>query len=120
MISEHDRRYLGLIRDAIELIRRRTSGSREDFEQDVDIRDAVLRRLETLSDAVSHLSSDLRERHPDIPWRAIGDFRNRLAHGYLQIKPERIRDVIVIDLPNLMFAVKQEIDRTERGRDPKH
>ncbi len=67
--------------------------------------------LETLSDAASQLSDSLKQRPPEVSWRSITDFRNRLAHGYLDVKPERIWDVIVVHLPLLLAVVEAELDR---------
>ncbi|MGI8550294.1 MAG: HepT-like ribonuclease domain-containing protein [Dehalococcoidia bacterium] len=63
------------------------------------------------ADAVSHLFDDLKQRPPEIPWRSITDFRNRLAHGYLDVKPERVWDVIIRQLPILKYVVEAELAR---------
>ena len=73
--------------------------------------EAVLHRLETLAEAASHLSDPLRERHPEIPWPTMTAFRNRLAHGYLSVNPERIWEVITGDLPQLKVMTEDEIKR---------
>ena len=41
--------------------------------------------LQTIEEAVNQLPDELKERHPEIPWRDIVDFRNLLAHAYWQI-----------------------------------
>jgi uncharacterized protein with HEPN domain len=76
--------------------------------EDARTQDAVLRRLETLSDAARHLSADLKCRHQHIPWRQIADFRNVLAHGYTDINIERVWQVIVEDLPQLKAVTDAE------------
>ena len=106
-----DADYLRYIRDSIERIERWTVRGRDAVLADGVLFEAVLRRLETLSDAVSHLSDPLKQRHPELPWRSITDFRNRLAHGYLDVKPERVWDVIVVHLPTLKIAVEEELGR---------
>jgi uncharacterized protein with HEPN domain len=83
VITARDERHLRYIREAIDLIQSRTRAGRDAFMEDVDIQDAVLWRLETLAEATRRLSQDLRNRHPDIRWRAIYGFRNIAAHGYL-------------------------------------
>jgi uncharacterized protein with HEPN domain len=62
-----DRGYLTYILDAIERIERRTAEGREFFMKDDVLQDAVIRRLETLSDAAGKLSDALRDRNPEIP-----------------------------------------------------
>lgn len=44
--------------------------------------DAILRNLELIGEAATHIPSEVREAHQGIPWRAIIGTRNRLAHGY--------------------------------------
>jgi uncharacterized protein with HEPN domain len=73
------------------------------------VEDAVLRRLETLSDAVGHLSPKLRAEHPEIAWRRITAFRNVLAHGYMSIDPKRIDEVIDNDLPPLRSFANDQL-----------
>jgi uncharacterized protein with HEPN domain len=81
------------------------------FHDDVRTQDAVLRRMETLADAASRLSEELKARHSEIPWRQIGDFRNVLAHGYTDIRFDRVWQAIVADLPVLKRVVDEELGR---------
>jgi uncharacterized protein with HEPN domain len=103
--------YLAYIADSIERIERWTAPGRDVVLTDEALFEAILHRLETLSEAVSRLSDPLKQRHRQIPWRLIADFRNRLAHGYLTVKPERVWDVIVADLPALKAIVHEELGR---------
>jgi uncharacterized protein with HEPN domain len=42
-----------------------------DFERDTEKQDALVRRLEIIGQAVKGLPQDLRDLHPQVPWRAI-------------------------------------------------
>ena len=84
------------------------------FAEDLRTQDAVLRRMEILADAASHLSSALQSRHPDIPWRKISDFRNVLAHAYMEVELDLVWSVIEEDLPALKALVQKERDDTSR------
>jgi uncharacterized protein with HEPN domain len=84
------------------------------FYDDQRTQDAVLRRMETLADAASHLSDTLKSRHPQIPWRQINDFRNVLAHGYTDIHLDRVWQAITTDLPILATVVREELGRSSR------
>lgn len=46
--------------------------------------DAVLRNLELIGEAATHVPDEMRAAEPDIPWRLIIATRNRLIHGYLE------------------------------------
>ena len=50
--------------------------------------DATLRNLELIGEAATHVPSEVRNAHSDIPWHAIIGTRNRLAHGYLHISDD--------------------------------
>ncbi|HZS01388.1 MAG TPA: HepT-like ribonuclease domain-containing protein [Chloroflexota bacterium] len=109
MSAERDRRYLAYIREAIALIEARTRGGRDAFLNNVDIQDAVLWRLETLAEASGKLSQPLKDRHPQIRWRAIYGFRNVAAHAYLDLRLDRVWEIIELYLPELQKVVDEEL-----------
>lgn len=77
------------------------------------IQEAVLRNLEIIGEAARIVSEDLRNKHPEIPRRQIGAFRNFVIHVYWSVKLERIWQIIDIDLPaleNQIIQLLPEID----------
>lgn len=104
-----DADHLRYVRDSIDRLRRWSAPGFEAVLADEVAFEAILHRLETLANSTSRLSDALKQRHPEIPWRAISDFRNRLAHGYLDVKPERVWDVIVTHLHALQAVVDEEL-----------
>lgn len=111
MTVDRDRRYLAYIDEAIRLIEARTRAGHAAFLQDVDVQDAVLWRLETLAEATGRLSSALRERHPEIRWRAIYGFRNIAAHAYLELRLDQVWEIVEQHLPTLRDVVQRELSR---------
>jgi uncharacterized protein with HEPN domain len=107
--DERDRRHLEYIREAIELIQVRTRAGRQPFLEDVDIQDAVLWRLTTVAEASGKLSQALKERHPEIRWRAIYGFRNIAAHAYLDLRLDLVWEIVESHLDSLKAVVKQEL-----------
>ena len=107
--------YLEYIQESIERIEQylaTTSPTLLDedrFRSDNRTQDAVLRRLETLGEATSHLSAELRSRYPSIDWRKITDFRNALAHGYVDLNFELVWQTITEDLPALKAVIEKEL-----------
>lgn len=85
MSEERDRRHLAYILESIDLIRGWAPSGRDTFLTDDLTQSTTLYRLETLTEATGKLSSQVRERHPQVTWRDITDFRNRVAHGYLAL-----------------------------------
>jgi uncharacterized protein with HEPN domain len=58
------------------------------------IQDAVVRQLEIIGEANRRLSDDFRDRHSNIPWRAMIGMRNRIAHDYLNIDVQVVWEVV--------------------------
>jgi uncharacterized protein with HEPN domain len=56
--------------------------SRERWDADPVLRDAVLYRMLLLGGIASALPDDLRDRYPDVAWRQIRAFRNLAVHRY--------------------------------------
>jgi uncharacterized protein with HEPN domain len=75
-------------------------------------------RLETIGEATTHLSDDLKARHPAIPWRDIAGFRNIAAHGYLMIRADRLRRILEEDLGPLTAVIGGERAGRTESRDP--
>jgi uncharacterized protein with HEPN domain len=101
---------LSYIRESIDLIYEFTRLGTVRPEPRTAEREAVLHRMETLADAVGHLSDTVRDRHPDIPWPEIVQFRNRLAHGYMAIRFDLVWQALQDDLPVLERVVRQELE----------
>ncbi|HEX3490793.1 MAG TPA: HepT-like ribonuclease domain-containing protein [Streptosporangiaceae bacterium] len=59
--------------------------SRERWDEDRVLRDAVLYRLLLLGEIASALPDSLRDRYPDVAWRQIRAFRNLAVHRYFGV-----------------------------------
>ncbi len=100
--------YLEFIAESIQLVRGYTQQGRDHFLADVGNQDQVLRRMEVLADATAKLSKEVREAHPEIEWDAITGFRNRIAHGYIDVNLDLVWDAVQ-RLPELQKAVHDEM-----------
>ena len=69
--------------------------------------DAVLRNLELIGEAATHIPEQVREKHPQIPWRMIIATRNRLIHAYLGIDDDIIWSIVRDDIPALLRALQR-------------
>lgn len=105
----HDPRERERLRYIRLCIEQYTRGGREAFLSEPIVQDAVLRRLETLADAISKLSDSLKARHPTIPWRQVHGFRNVAAHAYEEIDLTRVWEIVQDYMPVLKSVVGQEL-----------
>ena len=106
--SDAEREWQLFIADMIsfgERILAYTEGSTQaEFVADGKTYDAVLRNLELLGEAATHIPASIREAHGDVPWRAIIGMRNRLIHGYLGIDDDLVWSAVRDDVPPLLTA----------------
>lgn len=100
--------YLQDILMSIEHIQKFLGGVSEDeFYENVEKQDAVLRRLEIIGEAVKHLPEAVREDHPDIPWRQIAGMRDIIIHEYFGVTLEMVWIVSTVDILDLKSKVEE-------------
>ena len=63
--------------------------------------DAVIRNLEVIGEASSHLPTEVQEQYEDVPWGMMKGIRNILAHEYFGIDLEIVWKTAKEDLPIL-------------------
>ncbi len=72
--------------------------------------DAVLRNLEVIGEAATHVPDAVRSAHADIPWRAVIGARNRIIHGYLDIDDDAVWTIVREYVPNLARQLRAVLD----------
>lgn len=75
------------------------------WQHDEKTVDAVIRNLEVIGEAASHLPLEIQEHYGDVPWGMMKGIRNILAHEYFGIDLEIVWQTIKEDLP----AVKKRL-----------
>lgn len=104
--------YIIHIRDCISRIEAYIAEGKTAFLGDVKTQDAVIRNLETLCESTQRLPEAWKTAHPETDWRRIADFRNFLAHQYLDVDLEIVWNVIenyIPDLKTTIEAIAQEL-----------
>ena len=102
---KNDEVYLAHIHECIRRIEENVSSGKTEFMRSHTLQDAVLRNLQTMSEATQRLSDSFKVSHPEIEWFKISAFRNVLVHDYLGIDLEIIWLIIEQDLPGLKNVV---------------
>lgn len=77
------------------------------FEQDLMFQDACCMCVVQIGELVSHLTTEIRNRNPAIPWRAIKDTRNFYVHAYGSIDVASVWNTLLDDIPALKAACEQ-------------
>ncbi len=77
-----------------------------DFTEGSMPRLAVERMFEILGVAAMRVSAELRLAHPEIPWQRIVGLRNVIAHEYDDIIFDRLWEVLIDDVPELIQALE--------------
>ena len=94
--------YLQDIYEIIERIEDYTKNrNRDQFLDDYEKQDAIIRRLEIIGEAVKRVSVKIKENNPDIPWRQMSGMRDVLVHEYAGVNMGRVWDTVKKDIPRL-------------------
>jgi uncharacterized protein with HEPN domain len=78
----------------------------EAFLQDRQVQLAVERAVEIVGEAASRIRHELREAHPEIPWRKVIAQRNVLAHEYGEVEPTLMWQLVTDHLPKLAAQIE--------------
>ncbi len=105
---QRDRQFLLDMQQSAELVRAYTAQcSKAEFTDNVQLQDAVIRRLLVIADAVRRVSESTRQTLPTIAWAEINDMRNRLVHEYDAVDLNIVWDVVQTAIPNLIEVLQQ-------------
>ena len=105
-----DKGRLEHILQAIDKVFEFSSGvKREDFQKDSILYFAIVKNIEIIGEASYMLSLEFKNSHPDTDWQVIIAMRHFLVHGYYQVDPEEVWNVIEQDLQPLKDQIQEYI-----------
>ncbi len=111
---KRDRPYLLHAREAAQWALDYAETGKINFLEDRKTQDAIIRNLEILGEAVKQLSDDLKNEHPEVPWKQIAGLRDKLIHEYFGVNLDLIWEVVETELPKLVKQLKKILTGLEQ------
>jgi uncharacterized protein with HEPN domain len=104
------------IKQNVELARAFISGfTFTTFQADQRTSYATARCLEIISEASRRLPTELKNRHPNIPWGDIAALGNVYRHDYERVRDDIMWRTVQHSLDPLLAVVEQELGRLSAG-----
>ena len=82
----------------------------EEFKENNMVVDAVVRNFEIIGEATNNLPDEVKDRHPEMPWRKMYGLRNVVSHEYFGIDYEMIWEIAKKNLPDNIKEIKRILD----------
>jgi len=102
-----DKAYLIDIAESMRLaVRHMGDATFEAFVADVQMMDAVHRRLEIIGEATKRLTASIRNQHAEVPWQEMAGMRDRLIHGYDRVQLDVVYDAVTKVIPPLIPLIE--------------
>ncbi|WP_292364530.1 MULTISPECIES: DUF86 domain-containing protein [unclassified Methanoculleus] len=115
-MTPEDPAYLRHILDAIISIEEFSEGisSAEDLRNRRLERAGIERMLTIIGEAAKMISPELREEHPEIPWREAAGMRDRIVHHYFGVDYDAVFLTVHDDLPVLKQGIQSILNEANR------
>ncbi len=104
---QRDKGHLLDILEAAEIALTYVRGmSRDDFLDDLQCQDAVIRRLEIIGEASRRTSGKTQNKFSDLPWSDMIGMRNMMIHEYDGVDLYIVWETVNTDLPPLIEVIE--------------
>jgi uncharacterized protein with HEPN domain len=108
--------YLKDILEAMETVEKFVEDMNfEQFKNNDLVSSAVIRKFEIIGEATRNIPQEIKKKYPDIPWKTMVGFRDKLIHFYFGIKYDIVWETIKSKLPELKEKIKKILEQLEVG-----
>ena len=86
---------------------------KEDFLENKEKQNAIIRSLEIMGEAVKNISQNIKTKYKDVPWKEIAGTRDKITHHYFGVDLELIWKVVKENIPVLkkqMLIIKRDLE----------
>ncbi|PZV20762.1 MAG: hypothetical protein DCF12_22140 [Snowella sp.] len=83
--------------------------SKDEFIENIQLQDSVIRRLLIIAEAARRVSEGTRQTLSNISWQEINGMRNRLVHEYDDVNLNIVWNVVQSEIPSLIEELKLQI-----------
>ena len=87
------------------------------FLDDEKLKRAISMTIINIGELIKTITDELRQEHPEVPWKAAAGMRDIAAHRYQTLRMEDVYNTATADLPYLKEQL-QKILGTESVGDP--
>jgi uncharacterized protein with HEPN domain len=87
---------------------------KEDFLENKEKQNALIRSLEIMGEAVKNISQNIKTKYKDVPWKEIAGTRDKITHHYFGVDLELIWKVVKENIPTLkkqMLIIKKNLEK---------
>lgn len=81
--------------------------TKDEIQRDNILYYAVVKNVEIIGEAAYMLTKEFKESHPETNWRIIIGMRHFLVHGYYEVDPNEVWNVIDKDL----LPLKEQLEK---------